>query len=131
MQDNDKRMWVPEIVYEEYDETDSGMTNGLPFIACPQDREMPGVLFFLGTHETGEFEPDAEGEPQPIVEVEVYQYACMKYLEDELSPKDYDKVRIVLGLEPKLEARVKGVELSREMVKNIEEVGGKPLNPES
>jgi len=114
---DDKRKWIPEIVYEEYEDT--GLTNGLPFITIPDNKEMPGILFFLGTSNTGEFEPDSEGEPQPIVEVEVYQFACMKYLEEELNEEDYDKVRIALGLEPKLEARVKGVKLSKTMVSDI------------
>lgn len=114
---DDKRKWIPEIVYEEYEDT--GLTNGLPFITIPDNKEMPGILFFLGTSNTGEFEPDSEGEPQPIVEVEVYQFACMKYLEEELNAEDYDKVRVALGLEPKLEARVKGVELSKNMVSEI------------
>ena len=110
-------MWVPEIVYEEYEGT--GLTDGLPFINIPKDKEMPGILFFLGTQETGEFEPDENGDPQPIVEVEVFQFACMKYLESELSPEDYDKVRIALGLESKMTARKKGLKTSAEMVNNI------------
>ena len=120
MQNNEKRMWVPEIVYEEYEETETGLTNGLPFIACPEDKEMPGILFFLGTHETGDFEPDIEGNPQPIVEVEVYQYACMKYLEEELSAEAYDQVRIALGLETKLAARKKGLETSKKMLEALD-----------
>ena len=120
MQNKDeKRMWVPEIVYEEYEETETGLTNGLPFIACPQDKDMPGILFFLGTHETGEFEPDSEGAAQPIVEVEVYQYACMKYLEEGLDAETYDAVRIVLGLETKMDARKKGVGLSKKMLESM------------
>ena len=114
---NEKRMWVPEIVYEEYEGT--GLTDGLPFITIPNDKEMPGILFFLGTSDTGEFEPDENGDSQPIVEVEVYQFACMKYLEEALTPEDYDKVRVALNLEPKLEARAKGVEKSKEMLKDI------------
>lgn len=114
---NDKRKWVPEIVYEEYDE--GGLTNGLPFITIPDDKEMPGILFFLGTNNTGEYEPDSNGDPQPIVEVEVYQFACMKYLEESLSEEDYDKVRVALGLEAKMDARKKGVALSKKMTKEI------------
>ena len=113
-------MWVPEIVYEEYEETETGLTNGLPFIACPENKEMPGILFFLGTHETGDFEPDIEGNPQPIVEVEVYQYACMKYLEEELPEETYDQVRIALGLETKLTARKKGLETSKKMLETLD-----------
>jgi hypothetical protein len=116
---NEKRMWVPEIVYEEYEETETGLTYGLPFIACPQDKEMPGILFFLGTHETGEFEPDSEGYPQPIVEVEVYQYACMKYLEEELDAEAYDLVRKALSLETKLVAREKGADVSKRMLETL------------
>lgn len=115
----EKRMWVPEIVYEEYE--GSGITDGLPFINIPNDKEMPGILFFLGTQETGEFEPGEEGEPQPIVEVEVYQFACMKYLEEKLSEGDYDKVRLALGLESKLSARAKGLKKSEEMANDIAE----------
>jgi len=114
---NDKRKWVPEIVYEEYEE--GGLTNGLPFITIPDDKEMPGILFFLGTNNTGEYEPDSNGDPQPIVEVEVYQFACMKYLEESLSEEDYDKVRVALGLEAKLDARKKGVALSKKMTQEI------------
>tara|TARA_R110001592_G_scaffold361584_3_gene672625 strand:+ start:6510 stop:6872 length:363 start_codon:yes stop_codon:yes gene_type:complete len=114
---NEKRRWVPEIVYEEYEE--SNLTSGLPFITIPDEKEMPAVLFFLGTTNTGEHEPGSDGEPQPIVEVEVYQFACMKYLEESLSADDYDKVRIALELEPKLEARKKGSKISETMVENI------------
>ncbi len=116
---NEKRMWVPEIVYEEYE--NSGLTDGLPFITIPADKEMPGVLFFLGTQETGEYEPDENGDPAPIVEVEVYQFACMKYLEEGLSPETYDEVRVALGLERKLDARAKGLTKSAEMVNKIAE----------
>ena len=42
---NDKRKWIPEIVYEEYEDT--GLTNGLPFITIPDNKEMPGILFFV------------------------------------------------------------------------------------
>jgi len=116
---NEKRMWVPEIVYEEYDGT--GLTDGLPFITIPQGKEMPGILFFLGASETGEFEPDENGDPQSIVEVEVHQFACMKYLEEALTPGDYDKVRAALDLETKMEARAKGAAKSEEMLKDITE----------
>ena len=114
---NEKRMWVPEIVYEEYE--GSGLTDGLPFITVPQDKEMPGILFFLGTSDTGEFEPDENGDPQSIVEVEVYQFACMKYLEDALSDEEYDRVRLAVGLQPKLEAREAGSVKSKEMLEDI------------
>jgi hypothetical protein len=119
MNKNKKRSWVPEIVYEDYEE--GGLTDGLPFINVPKDSEMPSILFFLSTKETGEFEPDSDGEPQPIVEVDAYQYACMKYLEEELSLDVYDQVRHALGLEPKLVARKKGMVKSKEMLDAVQE----------
>ena len=41
---DEKRQWVPEICYEDYE--DAQLTNGLPFIQIPTDKEMPNVLFF-------------------------------------------------------------------------------------
>ena len=116
---NEKRSWVPEIVYEDYEE--GGLTDGLPFINVPKDKEMPAILFFLSTKETGEYEPDSEGEPQAIVEVDAYQYACMKYLEQQLSPEAYDDIRAALGLEPLMIDRKKGLAKSQEMLNTVQE----------
>lgn len=117
MSENDKRTWVPEICYEEYDP--DALTGGLPFITVPNDKEMPNVLFFFGSRETGEFEPGLEGEPSPIVEMELYQFGCMKYLQENLDTETYDKVRSALGLLPLEEAREKG---RSKAIKTAEEV---------
>jgi hypothetical protein len=114
---NKKRQWVPEIMYEEYDHAE--LTNSLPFIQIPEDKEMPNVLFFFGSKATGEEEPDMEGNPQPIVEMEVYQFACMKYLKDGLDEEAYDKVRAALQLLPLKEAQTKGRKESRAVVQEI------------
>lgn len=115
----DKRKWVPEICYEDYENAE--LTNGLPFIQIPKDKEMPNVLFFFGSRETGEFEPGVEGEEEPIVEMELYQFACMKYLQEDLDPETYDKVRACLGLLPLAEARAKGRKKSAEQLLKIKE----------
>ena len=87
----DKRKWVPEIMYEDYE----GMTEGIPFIQVPSEKEMPDILFMFGSQETGEFEPDEEGEPQPIVEMELYQFACMQYLKQGLDEQTYERYECV------------------------------------
>lgn len=101
-----KRKWVPEICYEEYDE--DALTGGLPFIQVPNTHETPDILFMFASKDTGEMTIGDDGEPEPIVEMELNQYACMKYLQAGLSADDYDKVRICLGLLPLNEARQKG-----------------------
>ena len=108
------RKWVPEIMYEEYEE--DSISGGFPFIQVPADKEMPDILFMFGSQETGEFEPDLEGEPQPIVEMELYQYANMHYLKESLEPSTYDLVRVALGLEPLEIATVKGMNQSQKIL---------------
>ena len=115
----EKRTWLPEICYEDYGE--SQITNGLPFITIPNDKEMPNVLFFFGTKETGEFEPGPDGEEQPIVEMELYQFGCMKYLQENLDSVTFDKVRTALGLLPLQEARIKGKEQAASQASSIQE----------
>lgn len=117
MSDN-PRKWVPEIMYEDYEE--ENLSGGIPFVQIPEDKEMPDILFMFGSQNTGEFEPDSEGDPQPIVEIELYQYACMLYLKQSLDSKTYDKVRVCLGLQPLEEAIQKGMKISETML-NIEE----------
>ena len=111
---SDKRKWVPEIMYEEYDE--DSISGGLPFIQVPNDKEMPDILFMFGSTETGEFEPDLEGNPQPIMEMELFQYANMHYLKDSLDEETYDRVRVILGLEPLGVARKKGMKQSEKIL---------------
>ena len=111
---SDKRKWVPEIMYEEYEE--DSLSGGLPFIQVPNDKEMPDILFMFGSTETGEFEPDLEGEPQPIMEMELFQYANMHYLKESLEPDVYDIVRQSLGLEPLVQARAKGQKQSEKIL---------------
>lgn len=111
---SEKRKWVPEIMYEEYEE--DNISGGLPFIQVPAEREMPDIIFMFGSTETGEFEPDLEGNPEPIMEMELYQYANMQYLKEDLDEETYDKVRIALGLEPLSIATQKGMKQSEKIL---------------
>ena len=111
---SDARKWVPEIMYEEYEE--DSISGGLPFIQVPENKEMPDILFVFGSQETGEYEPDQEGNPQPIMEMELFQYANMAYLKNDLSPEVYDQVRECLGLEPLGVAKKKGMKQSEKIL---------------
>ena len=61
-----------------------------------------------------------EGNPQPIMEMELFQYANMHYLKNELDADTYDKVRIILGLEPLNIAREKGMKQSQKILNTNE-----------
>ena len=111
---NEKRKWVPEIMYEEYEE--EALSGGLPFIQVPNDKEMPDIIFMFASQGTGDFEPDQEGNPQEIMEMELYQFANMQYLKESLDPKSYDLVRLALGLEPLNVARTKGMKTSEKIL---------------
>ena len=108
--------WIPEIMYED---DEGGMTSKIPFIMVPKEEEMPKMLFMFESRETGEFEPDAEGEPLPIIEMELHQYADMAALKAGLTAELYDKVRLCLGLEPLNESIVKGIEITDKIRNNL------------
>lgn len=110
--------WFPEIMYEE---SEDGISSKIPFILVPQEQQMPQILFIFESRESGEFEPGLEGEPVPILEMDLHQYADMKALKEGLSEDLYDEVRKCLGLKPLAEAVSKGKEISKNIRRNIEE----------
>ena len=113
----DKRKWFPEIFYEE---DNDGIAGNLPFIQVPEDKEMPGMLFVFASKETGESEPGLDGEPVPIIELDLHQYANMNYIKEGLDAETYDKVRLVLGLEPMVEAAEKGTKITEKIRQNVQ-----------
>lgn len=108
--------WIPEIMYED---DENGMSSKIPFIMVPPDEKMPQIIFMFESRETGEFEPDSEGDPLPIVEMELHQYADMSILKKGLSAIEYDNVRKCLGLEPLLTAAEKGKKITNNIRENI------------
>lgn len=108
--------WIPEICYEE--DTD-GMSSHIPFIHVPKDESMPGFIFIFESQETGEFEPGEDGNPLPIYNMDLHQYADMSTLKNNLDPETFDKVRAALGLEPLQEAVSKGRKISEKVRENI------------
>jgi hypothetical protein len=108
--------WVPEICYEE---ADDGLTSKIPFIDVPPTEKMPNVLFIFEACETGEFEPGPTGEPIPIVNLDLHQYADMNVLRTGLPQEIYDKVRLVLGLDPLATAIPKGMAITEKVRNNV------------
>ena len=111
-----KKNWIPEIMYEE---SDDGLTSNIPFIMVPQNESMPKVVFIFESRETGEYEPNEEGDPVPIMEMDLHQYADMSILKEGLDGPTYDIVRSVLGLQPLREAVVAGQKITDNVRKNL------------
>lgn len=111
-----KTNWVPEIMYEEGDD---GLSSNIPFIPVPDGREMPKMIFIFESRETGEFEPNDDGDPVPILEMDLHQYADMLQLKEGLDEETYDKVRTCLGLEPLRQAVTKGKKITDNVRKNL------------
>jgi len=109
--------WIPEIMYEE---NEDGLSSHIPFIMVPKNEEMPKMVFIFESRETGELEPNEEGDPVPIFEMDLHQYADMLQLKEGLDPKTYDKVRACLGLEPLLSAVTKGKNITNNIRENLE-----------
>ena len=109
--------WIPEIMYED---TDEGITSHIPFIMVPQEETMPRMVFIFESRETGEYEPNHEGEPVPILEMDLHQYADMIILKEGLDSVTYDKVRSCLGLQPLEEAARAGTKITNNIRKNLE-----------
>lgn len=112
-----KTNWVPEISYEQND--DEGQLGNLPLIHVPSGEVMPPFLMIWEARDTGEIEPGPSGEDMPVVEWELRQYAHMDILKRNLSPEDYDKVRIALGLKPLAEATKAGQAITQKVRENL------------
>jgi len=110
--------WIPEIMYEEGSE---GVSN-IPFIMVPANEEMPLLLYIFESCDTGEKEPGPEGNPIPIVEWDLHQYADMTILKEKLTHDVYDKVRAALGLETLAAAAEKGRKITSKIRGNVEEI---------
>jgi hypothetical protein len=109
--------WIPEIMYEE---TDEGFSSHIPFIMVPLDQEMPKMIFVFESRETGEYEPNNDGDPVPIIEMDLHQYADMIQLKKGLDELTYNKVRNCLGLEPLRAAAEKGSKITNSIRKKID-----------
>jgi hypothetical protein len=110
--------WYPEIMYEENEE---GISSKIPFVLVPKDKTMPSLIYIFESRETGEYEPGLNGDPVPILEMDLHQYADMSILKDRLDETTYDVVRNALGLEKLRNAYSKGKKITENIKKNIQE----------
>ena len=108
--------WVPEICYE--DDAD-GLTSHIPFIEVPASEVMPKILFIFEASETGELEVGPDGEPMPIVDLDLHQYADMNTLRDNLPQSTYNTIRVALGLEDLSTAVEKGKAITEKVRDNL------------
>ena len=102
-----------------YEETEEG-TSSIPFIMVPENETMPNLLYMFESRSTGREEPGLDGNPVPIVEWDLHQYADMAVLKENLDTVSYDKVRNALGLEPMQSAVEKGKKISNKIRGNVE-----------
>lgn len=112
-----KTNWIPEIMYEESDE--SGMSSNIPFIMVPKEEVMPKLLYVFESRDTGELEPGSDGNPVPVFEWDLHQYADLIQLKNNLDELTYDKVRNALGLESLRDASEKGRKISEKIKDNL------------
>ena len=96
--------WIPEIFYEE---TQEGLTRGLPFVNIPKDKAMPSALFICEVR-------DAEDDMKDLA---VHMFANMTVLKQELDQESYNRVRAALGLEDLATATEKGQKITDELTK--------------
>lgn len=108
----EKKYKIPVILYETEEQT-------LPYIEVEQNDSMPPVLFIQEFKFTGEFEPDAQGSEQPIVDMSVHMYANMEFLSNKLSSETYDDVRVAMGLKPLQQAREEGQKVLDKIYSNV------------
>jgi len=104
--------WFPEIMYEE--------DSKIPFVPVPDGENMPAILFMFESRETGEHEPGPDGEPLPIIQMDLYQYANMNVLKSKWDAASFDTVRTALGLEPLESAAAKGAAVTERVRTAVE-----------
>ena len=102
----EQKMKFPIIYYEE---TEPGQpVNPIPYIEMEKEDQWPYVLFIQEYRETGEFEPDDQGNPQPIFDMLIHKFVDMEILKEKLDTETNDKVRVALGMKPLAEAQAAG-----------------------
>ena len=109
--------WVPEICYEE--EVD-GISSHIPFIQVPAEEDMPKILYVFESRETGEYEPGFDGEPIPVIQLDLHQYADLSVLKSKFGLDAYNTIRDALGLEPLDEAVEKGQKITDTIREKLE-----------
>lgn len=111
------KLKIPVIYYDEEDQ--GGGTNPIPYIPMEVSEEWPFILFIQEYRDTGEFEPDSNGNPQPICDMYMHKFVDMEYLKEKLDPATNDIVRVALGMDPLLKAQEKGAAILEKVYKSV------------
>lgn len=109
---------VPTILYEEPKQ--GHKPSILPYIEVTQNGKMPPVLFIFEYRQTGEFEPDSNGNPVEIVDQIPHKFVDLELLKEKLPPHLNDMIRTLLGMKPLKEAQKDGQVVLDKVNKNIE-----------
>jgi len=104
-----QKLKIPVIYYDDEDE--SGNVNPIPYIPMEVGDQWPFILFIQEYRDTGEFEPDSSGNPQPICDMYMHKFVDLEYLKEKLDPETNDVVRVALGMEPLKKAQEKGAKI--------------------
>lgn len=83
----------PEILYEE---TQDGVSNGIPFMQIDKADGVPSALFIGSAHDSEEKNEDGE----TIVDLVMHMYINASSISSILSPEEYEKLRVGLGFKP-------------------------------
>lgn len=115
MNKNQQKLKFPVIYYEETQEGEP--VNPIPYIPMDKEEEWPFILFIQEYRDTGEIEPDDEGNPQPICDMFMHKFIDMEFLKEKLDPETNDIVRVALGMEPLKVAQEKGAKILDKVLK--------------
>lgn len=116
------KLKFPVIYYEETPEGEP--VNPIPYIEMEKDETWPFILFIQEYRNTGELEPDSEGNPQPICDMYMHKYIDMEYLKEKLDPEVNDVVRVALGMKPLAEAQAAGQKILDRVMSNVNNAKG-------
>lgn len=107
-----KQAKIPVILYESEEQA-------IPYIEVEQEEDMPTALFIQEYRHTGEFEPGADGEEAPIVDMMMHMFVNMSVLQDKLTPELNDQVRVAIGLHPLAKAKEEGQKIMDKVYENV------------
>ena len=120
------KLKFPVIYYD--DAEDGGPVNPIPYIPMEIEEKWPFILFIQEYRDTGEIEPDSEGEPQPICDMFMHKFIDMEFLQEKLDPETNDVVRVALGMEPLDVAKKKGAVILDKIQENVLKTNKKDLH---
>lgn len=118
MPNEEKKVKIPIIYYVESKPGEP--VNPIPYIEVGLDETMPKVLFIQEYRETKEYEVDPAHGSVPVVDMFMHKYVDMEHVQKAMSPSQFDKLRIKLGMLPLKEARKRGRSVYDKVFKNAE-----------